>query len=127
MVTNVFEMVREVGRVPSSEVPLNAAEETRFERIMDQAVMIDVHQHPFLLPEDMDRFIEFLRTSRYQYGYQAVEAGGLVGGDHRQRVQRIQKHDRHVLHGIRGHRRRGRRDAGRRGDPGQHRACGQRR
>ena len=76
MVTNVFEMVREVGRVPSSEVPLNAPEQTRFERIMDQAVMIDVHQHPFLLPEDMDRFIEFLRTSRYQYGYQAVEAGG---------------------------------------------------
>ena len=76
MVTQIFEMVREVGRVPSSEVPLNAAEQTRFERIMDRAVMIDVHQHPFLLPEDMDRFIEFLRTSRYQYGYQAVEAGG---------------------------------------------------
>ena len=75
MVTQIFEMVREVGRVPSSEVPLSA-EQTRFERIMDQAVMIDVHQHPFLLPEDMDRFIEFLRTSRYQYGYQAVEAGG---------------------------------------------------
>ncbi len=76
MTTHIFEMVREVGRVPSSEVPLSAAEQTRFERIMEQAVMIDVHQHPFLLPEDMDRFIEFLRTSRYQYGYQAVEAGG---------------------------------------------------
>ena len=44
---------------------------------MDQAVMIDVHQHPFVLPDDMDRFIEFLRANdRYHYGYQAVQAGG---------------------------------------------------
>ena len=30
---------------------------------MDKAVMIDVHQHPFVLPEDMDRFIEYLRAA----------------------------------------------------------------
>ena len=77
MTTPGIPLAREVGRVPSSTVPLGRDEETRFERIMDQAVMIDVHQHPFVLPDDMDLFIEFLRTNdRYHYGYQAVQAGG---------------------------------------------------
>ena len=77
MTTPGIPLARQVGRVPSSTVPLGRDEETRFERIMDQAVMIDVHQHPFVLPDNMDLFIDFLRTtSRYHYGYQAVQAGG---------------------------------------------------
>ena len=77
MPLNNFPMSAQVGRVPSSIVPLSRDEETRFERIMDQAVMIDVHQHPFVLPESMDRFIEFLRSAnRFEWGYQAAIAGG---------------------------------------------------
>ena len=77
MTTHNFPMAAQVDRVPSSVVPLSSDEETRFERIMDQAVMIDVHQHPFVLPESMDGFMEFLRAaSRFQWGYQAAIAGG---------------------------------------------------
>ena len=67
----------QTNRVPSSTVPLSVAEETRFRRVMDDAVMIDVHQHPFVLPESMDRFVEYLRAAdRYEWGYRAVAAGG---------------------------------------------------
>ena len=71
-----FLMSPEIGRVPSSKVPLNAQEETRFEGLAEESVMIDVHQHPFVLPQAMDRFIDFLRTNRYHWGFEAVKHGG---------------------------------------------------
>ena len=76
MTTANIPLSKEVDRVPSSIVPLNAAEESEFQAIMEEAVMVDVHQHPFVLPESMDRFIDYLRGNRYQWGYQAVQAGG---------------------------------------------------
>ena len=60
----------------SSTVPLNSQEESRFEGLAEEAVMIDVHPHPFVLPEAMDRFIDFLRTNRYTWGFEAVKYGG---------------------------------------------------
>ena len=35
-----------------------------------------IFQHPFVLPEAMDRFIDFLRTNRYAWGFEAVKHGG---------------------------------------------------
>ncbi|HCP23347.1 MAG TPA: hypothetical protein DIT90_04380 [Dehalococcoidia bacterium] len=71
-----FAMSKEIRRVPSSTVPLSAQEESRFQTLAEEAVMIDVHQHPFVLPEAMDRFIDFLRTNRYTWGFEAVKHGG---------------------------------------------------
>ena len=71
-----FSMSPEIGRVPSSAVRLNDREERRFQNLAEESVMIDVHQHPFVLPEAMDRFIDFLRTNRYQWGFEAVRHGG---------------------------------------------------
>ena len=38
--------------------------------------MIDVHQHPFVCPEDMTRLVELLRGNKYEWGYEAVRHGG---------------------------------------------------
>lgn len=69
-------LAAQTGRVPSSVVPLDGAEELRYRRLMDSAVMVDVHQHPFVMPESMDDFIGYLRGGRYQWGYAAARAGG---------------------------------------------------
>ena len=71
-----FAMSKEIRRVPSSTVPLSPQEESRFQTLAEEAVMIDVHQHPFVLPEAMDRCIDFLRTNRYTWGFEAVKHGG---------------------------------------------------
>jgi len=47
-----FKMAAQVGRVPSMIVPLDREQETRFGRLMDSLVMIDVHQHVQVLPDD---------------------------------------------------------------------------
>ena len=69
-------LAKELDRVPSSVVPLNSAEEVRFQGIMEEAPMVDVHQHPFVMPESIDHFIDYLRGNRYKWGYQAVKHGG---------------------------------------------------
>ena len=73
---NNFPLSKEIGRVPSSTVPLNYQEESRFQSLAEDTIMIDVHQHPFVLPEAMDRFGDFLRTNRYTWGFEAVKHGG---------------------------------------------------
>ena len=37
---------KQVGRVPSMTVPLDRKEELRFQRLIDEAIMVDLHEHP---------------------------------------------------------------------------------
>ena len=45
-------LAAQVGRVPSMRVPLDREQEQRFERLMADLVLIDMHQHPMVLPTD---------------------------------------------------------------------------
>ena len=76
MTTPRIPLAREIGRVASSRVPLDAGQEVRFRRLAEKAVMIDVHQHPMILPEDVSRLTEYLRGNIYGWGYEAVRQGG---------------------------------------------------
>ncbi len=73
-----FHFVSQVGRVPSMTVALDARQEARFQRLMDESVMIDLHQHPMVLPEDFGQYFEYLRSDNYVWGYDAVRAGGFT-------------------------------------------------
>ena len=76
MTDNEIPLAREIGRVPSMTVALDQEEELRFQRLMEDIIMIDVHQHPFVCPEDMERLVELLRGNKYKWGYEAVKQGG---------------------------------------------------
>ena len=76
MPTPSIPLAKEIDRVPSGRVPLDAAQELRFQRLAESAVMIDVHQHPMILPEDVSRLTEYLRANIYGWGYEAVRRGG---------------------------------------------------
>ena len=69
-------LAKEIGRVPSMTVPLDADQEQRYQRLVDETILIDVHQHPFVCPEDMTRLVELLRGNEYKWGYEAVRHGG---------------------------------------------------
>jgi membrane dipeptidase len=71
-----IKLAREIDRVPSSVVALDAQQERRFQRLIEQIVMVDVHEHPMVLPEDMEQLPDYLRTNDYRWGYQAVKQGG---------------------------------------------------
>jgi membrane dipeptidase len=69
-------LTKEIGRVPPVTVPLDSEQEKRYQRLIDEIVMVDVHQHPMVLPEDLGRFTEYLRSNNYRWGHQAVKGGG---------------------------------------------------
>ena len=76
MTATIFPLVKQVGRVPSMTVPLDRAQETRFHRLMDEIIMIDLHEHPLVLPEDPNHFRDYLAHGDYCWGYEAVRHGG---------------------------------------------------
>ena len=62
-------LVKEIGRVPSMTVPLDREQELRFQRHMEETIMVDLHEHPMVFPEDLTRFVEYLREGKCQWGF----------------------------------------------------------
>ena len=71
-----FTLAAQVGRVPSMVVPLDREQELRFERLMADLLMLDMHQHVQVLPEPMTDLYEYCRDREYVWGYEAARAGG---------------------------------------------------
>src|SRR5207245_6925202 len=61
MPSGAIPLAKEIDRVPSSTVPLDHAQEQRFQRLMDPLIMVDVHVHPMVLPDDMEQLTAYLR------------------------------------------------------------------
>jgi membrane dipeptidase len=71
-----FTLAAQVGRVPSMRVALDRAQELRFERLMTDLLLIDVHQHPMVLSADANEMPAYFRGNAYLWGFEAVKAGG---------------------------------------------------
>ena len=71
-----FTLAAQVARVPSLRVPLDASQQLRFRRLMDDLVLIDVHQHPMVLCDDAAELPAYFRANAYAWGFDAVKAGG---------------------------------------------------
>jgi membrane dipeptidase len=71
-----FILAAQVGRVPSMRVLLDQAQELRFQRLMEDLVLIDVHQHPMVLADAADEMPAYFRGNAYVWGFDAVKAGG---------------------------------------------------
>src|SRR4030088_2820087 len=69
-------MGAQVGRVPSMRVPLDHAQELRFQRLTEDLLLIDVHQHPMVLTADANELPAYFRGNAYKWGFEAVKAGG---------------------------------------------------
>lgn len=54
-----YKLVPEFNRVPPYFVPLSKTEEERFDSIIEKNIVIDLHEHPVLWPEDMSISMEF--------------------------------------------------------------------
>jgi membrane dipeptidase len=57
-------------------VQLDDAQELRFKRLMEDLVLIDVHQHPMVLTDAADEMPAYFRDNTYVWGFEAVRAGG---------------------------------------------------
>lgn len=74
--SHAIRMSVQVDRVRSTRVALDGEQELRFRRLRETLVMIDLHQHPIVLPEDMADLERYMRGRRLVWGYDAVRRGG---------------------------------------------------
>ncbi|MGD0803124.1 MAG: membrane dipeptidase [Candidatus Bathyarchaeia archaeon] len=72
-----FKLAKETGRVPPYFVPLSKSEEERFERFVENNVVISVHEHPVIWPEDMSQGMEQQHMGRDFMAYEALSVSGL--------------------------------------------------
>ena len=72
-----FELCKEFGRVPPYFVPLSKGEEERFEEFIERNVIIDLHEHPVLWPEDMSQAMELQHMGRDFTAYEGLSKAGI--------------------------------------------------
>jgi membrane dipeptidase len=61
----------------SYTVPLSASEEERFDDIIEKNILVDLHEHPCLYPEDIKESPELFHHGRQFMAYEALSLSGL--------------------------------------------------
>ena len=69
---------KQVVEAQSIAVTLDDNQERRFRSLVEETIMIDLHQHPMVKPEDPSQLWEYLRGDIYEWGYEAVRHGGFT-------------------------------------------------
>jgi membrane dipeptidase len=72
-----FKLCKGIGRVPPYFVPLSQGEEDRFEGFVEGNVIVDLHEHPVLWPEDMGQAMELQHMGRDFTAYEALSKSRL--------------------------------------------------
>ncbi len=71
------ELVPQLDRVPSTRVPTDDAQEARVRTIFEENLIVSLHDHCFVSPNDLSGFLEFRRTGREFTGYEGLAVSGL--------------------------------------------------
>jgi len=67
---------KQVDRVQTSTVALDTQQEQRYLRLAEATIMVDVHQHVMVMPDDLTNLTAYLRSNTYGWCYEAVQYGG---------------------------------------------------
>jgi membrane dipeptidase len=72
-----FHLVKEFNRVPEYLVQLSKSEEERYQTLLEKSLLVDVHEHTILWPEDMSQAIEYTHMGRGFTAYEALSKSHL--------------------------------------------------
>ncbi|MBV9175140.1 MAG: membrane dipeptidase [Chloroflexi bacterium] len=72
-----FKLVREVDRVPSRRVEVTPEQEQRAQQLMRDNLVISLHDHAFVTPEDPNQIFEYRRAGRDWTGYEGLSVSGI--------------------------------------------------
>jgi membrane dipeptidase len=72
-----FALAKELGRVASRPVEVTPAEEARVQRLLADNVVVSMHDHPVVVPEDISEVFEQKRRGRDFTGFEGLAASGL--------------------------------------------------
>src|SRR5579875_476893 len=72
-----FKLVKEIDRVNSTKIKLTKTEEERVDQILSKNIVISIHDHPSVFPEDIELVHEYIRYGREVMGYEGLSVSGL--------------------------------------------------
>jgi len=72
-----FVLAREIDRVPSHPVDVSPEEEARAAGLLRENLVISLHDHPFLVPEDVNQIFEYRREGRDWTGYEGMSVANI--------------------------------------------------
>ncbi len=73
-----FDLAPELGRVAPYVAPVSAEERDRARRLLDEQVVISLHDHPVRFPDDMEDTPAYNRTGRQHTAYAGLLASPLT-------------------------------------------------
>jgi membrane dipeptidase len=74
-----FELCKEIGRVPAYQgLDLSDSQRNRVTKLLNDSIVISLHEHPTVWPESMDDMTPLLRTGRERTGYQGLARSGMT-------------------------------------------------
>src|SRR5262245_46053487 len=72
-----FALAAEVDRVPSRTVEVSAAQEARVQDLLDKCLVISLHDHAVVVPQDPEQIFEYRRAGRDWTGYEGLAVSGI--------------------------------------------------
>lgn len=74
-----FRLAPQIGRVPAYVIDLDQEQHARVLRLMADNIVLSLHEHAIVLPEDGDEIRRYNRTGRQRTGYEGLARSGLTG------------------------------------------------
>ncbi|GAB4559079.1 MAG: membrane dipeptidase [Anaerolineae bacterium] len=72
-----FRLAKEIGRVEPYVYPVSEEEEAEVQRILEEEIIVSVHDHTSVFPEDMNEIFEYRRHGRDWTGYEGLSISGM--------------------------------------------------
>src|SRR5689334_18284231 len=67
-----FTLVPQLGRTAGWDAELTDSQATRVDRLLDESVVISLHDHPFVFPVQVEEYPAFVRQGRMHTGYEGL-------------------------------------------------------
>lgn len=72
-----YRLSKEYDRVEPFTYPVTEEQESQVQQILEEDMIISLHEHTFIAPENLNEFMEFRRQGRDWTGYEGLSLSGL--------------------------------------------------
>ncbi|MFG1702129.1 dipeptidase [Nonomuraea sp. M3C6] len=74
-----FDLAPELGRVPAYQGPeLSTEQSERVRRLLTGSLVVSLHDHPSVFPDDIGQTVDYNRTARHHTGYEGLARSGMT-------------------------------------------------
>ncbi|MEM4482535.1 MAG: membrane dipeptidase [Candidatus Methanomethylicia archaeon] len=73
----VFKLAKEIDRVPSKDIELSKSEEERVYEILEKYIIISLHDHSTIFPENPEEIPAYIRCGRMWTGFEGLVLSGV--------------------------------------------------